>query len=624
MDNSRVKFNKVKTTLSSVLLFFFIGNLYSQSIQRIEPPFWWTDMNNPNIQLLVYGEGISSLQPQTQSNDLKITKVHKAESENYIFIDVTISEKAIAGNQNIEFYKNDQLIETYNFELKTRKKNSANRKGFDNSDLLYLITPDRFANGDPSNDVISGMREGLNRKEDFGRHGGDIQGLIDHLDYFKEMGYTALWLNPILENDQDKWSYHGYSTTDYYKVDPRFGSNEDYLNLSNKAREKGIGIIMDIIVNHCGHFHWWMEDPPFPNWINNQEGEYQQTNHRKTTLLDPYASTSDRRIMTEGWFVPTMPDLNQRNKFMSTYLIQNSIWWIEYADLAGIRQDTYSYPFREFMTDWTCAIKDEYPNFNIVGEEWVDDASIISYWQEDKVNSDGYSSCLPSLMDFPTTFALHKALNEEEIWGKGWVKLYENLANDYLYSHPNNLVIFGDNHDMSRIYTQLNEDYDLYKMAMAYILTMRGIPQVYYGTEILMSNKGTESHGVIRSDFPGGWSQDSSSVRLHKNLSAQQKEALEFNKKLNHWRKEKEVIHTGKLVHFEPQDKVYCYLRFNDEEKVMVILNKNKEAFSLELTRFNEILDPNSKGKEVLTDQEIQLKNTLELEPMRAYIIEIK
>jgi len=615
---------QIKIIISIICCFLTIESISSQIIEKVEPPFWWSGMANPQLQLMVYGKDISSLEPQIKSSDIQILEVHHTDSENYLFIDLTISSATKNGYFDLEFYQDNELREKINYELKARKTDSKNRNGFDNSDLLYLITPDRFSNGDPSNDELESMREGLNRNEPFGRHGGDIQGIVDHLDYFKDMGYTALWLNPILENDQEKWSYHGYSTTDYYKVDSRFGSNEDYLSLSRKANEKGIGLIMDIIVNHCGSHHWWMKDPPFENWINNQSGDYQETNHRKTTLLDPYASKEDRRIMTEGWFVPAMPDLNQRNKFMSTYLIQNSIWWIEYADLAGIRQDTYSYPFREFMTEWTCAIKNEYPNFNIVGEEWVDNASIISYWQENKINKDGYSSCLPSLMDFPTTFALHKALNEKESWGEGWIKLYENLANDYLYSNPDNLVIFGDNHDMSRIYTQLEENYDLYKMALSYLLTMRGIPQIYYGTEILMSNKGTDSHGVIRSDFPGGWEGDSTSVLLRKNLNAKQLKALAFNKNLNHWRKMKDVIHTGKVLHFVPKDKVYTYFRYNKEEKIMVILNKNIEKYTLDLNRFREILDANSNGKDVLSNEILELNSTIELEPMRSYILELR
>jgi len=385
------------------LLFLLITSFHlsAQTITRVEPPFWYADMKNPKLQLLVYGENISGLTPTIKEKGITIDKVHQVKNPNYLFVDLNIANTVEAGEYTIKFKQKRKTIASYKYELKPRRNNSANRKSFSNSDVIYLITPDRFANGNPKNDEVAGLSEGLNRTKEYGRHGGDIQGIINHLDYIKDMGFTAVWLNPVLENNQEEWSYHGYSTTDYYKVDPRFGSNEEYVQLSNEAAKRGLGVIMDIIVNHCGGNHWWMSDPPTKDWLNYQDQPYQNTNHRKFTLLDPYTSPSDRKIMTEGWFVPTMPDLNQRNPFMSTYLIQNSIWWIEYANLYGIRQDTYSYPFREFMTDWTCAIMEEYPNFNIVGEEWVDDASIIAYWQRGKENKDGYTSCLPSVMDFP-------------------------------------------------------------------------------------------------------------------------------------------------------------------------------------------------------------------------------
>ena len=485
---------------------------FAQSDLRVEPPFWWRDMVNKELQLMIYGQDIASAELDIAgpgAGAITIRAVHQLANPNYVFVDLTVAEGTDATSFDINL-TGAEGTSTYTYQLLQREPGSAEREGFGTKDVMYLITPDRFANGDPSNDEVAGMREGYNREQDFGRHGGDIEGIRQNLDYIKEMGFTAIWLNPILENDQDKWSYHGYSTTDYYKVDPRYGSNEDYANLSREAADMGIKMIMDIIVNHCGSFHWWMNDPPSPDWIHYYNEDFVRTNHRKTTLLDPYVAPSDRDEMVKGWFVESMPDLNQKNPFMATYLIQNSIWWIEYAQLAGIRQDTYSYPYRDFMTDWTCAIMAEYPNFNIVGEEWVLDQSMIAYWQQGKVNHDGYTACLPSLMDFPMTAALHNALNGDEDRTTGLIKLYEMLGSDYHYADPSELVIFPDNHDMSRIYTQINEDYGLYRMAIAYILTMRGTPQLYYGTEILMHNRGTDSHGVIRSDFPGGWSGDAS------------------------------------------------------------------------------------------------------------------
>lgn len=615
--------NYCKSSLIGILV-LISSSIFSQQIERVEPPFWWVGMNNNILQLMVYGENISTLQPKIKYKGVMIGKIHKTDNPNYLFLDVIITHNAIAGEIDIEFKKGRKAIITHKYELKERLPGSADRKGNDPSDVVYLITPDRFANGDVSNDEIEGLREGLARSVEYGRHGGDIKGISNHLEYINDVGFTAIWLNPVLINDQEEWSYHGYATTDYYQVDPRFGTNEDYAELALKAKEMGMGMIMDIIVNHCGSFHWWMEDPPFEDWINNQDKPYLGTNHRKETLLDPYASKDDRRIMTEGWFVEAMPDLNQRNKFMSTYLIQNSIWWIEFAHLTGIRQDTYSYPFREFMADWTCGIKNEYPNFYIVGEEWIDDPSVIAYWQEGKQNKDGSLSCLPGLMDFPLCFAIHKGFTEEESWDKGLIRLYQSLSRDFHYADPSQLIVFPDNHDMKRIFVEMGEDMDRYKMALSFLMTTRGIPQLYYGTEIVMNQGANGSHGLIRSDFPGGWEGDSVSIKEGKGLSAQQGEALAFCTKLLNWRKNKEVIHNGKLTHFIPQNGIYVYFRYNDTDKVMVIVNKNEKEVTLDLNRFAEQAGKYMSGKDVISEEMISLGETVSLQPMRTYILELE
>ena len=594
-----------------------------QVIKTVEPPFWWAGMVNQELQLLIHGDQIGELNAKTSTSGIEILDTHKAESPDYLFVDIKISKDIIPQTVQIEFHESQRLVQTIEYELKQRKKGSANRIGFNSSDVLYLITPDRFANGNPSNDELANLKEGLNREGEYGRHGGDLQGIIQHLDYIESMGFSSIWLNPVLTNDQAESSYHGYSTTDYYHIDPRFGTNEEYVKMTRLAAEKGIGVIMDIIVNHCGSEHWWMADPPFKDWINHYEKDYRQTNHRKSTLVDPYASSSDRSLMTEGWFVPTMPDLNQRNPFMSTYLIQNSIWWIEYADLHGIRQDTYSYPFRDFMTDWTCAIQTEYPNFTIVGEEWVENPAIIAYWQEGKLNHDGYTSCLGSLMDFPLNATLNQALKEKEGWGSGLIRLYEMLGNDFLYADPAALVIFADNHDMSRIYTQLNEDYDLFKMAMSVLMTMRGTPQVYYGTELLMSHKGTTSHGAIRSDFPGGWDGDLKSGFTGEGLPSQALEAQQWLSQLIKWRNNVPVIHTGKLMHFVPQDGLYTYFRYDDNMAVMVILNKSTNSAEVDLSRFQELLKNYSKFKVQGSQNWKSIPAELIIQPLSATIIEL-
>ena len=591
-------------------------------IDHIEPPNWWVGMNNPNVQLLIHGKDIGYLHPIINYDDVEIKQVIKVENPNYLFLDLHIGADAKAGKLAIDFLEKGKKVLTQNWELETRESDVTSRETFDQSDVLYLITPDRFINGKPENDMVKGMREKPNRTNKGGRHGGDIEGLRKSLDYISDLGFTAIWVNTVLENDMVEYSYHGYSTTDFYKVDPRFGTNEDYKQLAKEARSKGVKLIMDMIVNHCGSYHWWMNDMPSEDWIN-QWPEKTYTTHKKTLVQDPYASQKDRKQFTDGWFVETMPDMNQRNPLMANYLTQNAIWWIEYLGLAGIRMDTYPYPDMEYMTEWTKRVDEEYPGFNVVGEEWFGDPSIVAYWQEGKNNPNGYTSDLKSLMDFPLQQSMVSALNTEETWGTGWITLYETLAKDFIYAKADELVVFPDNHDMSRIFTQLNEDYQKFQNAMAYTLTVRGVPQLYYGTEILMTNPGTTDHGIIRSDFPGGWTGDTINAMTGEGLTEQQKSAQAFIKKLLNWRKTAEVIHHGKLLHFLPQDGVYVMFRYNEDKKVMVVLNKNPNPYSLKLDRFSEILPAAVNAKDIISGKSMVLKGALNLEPNTPMILEI-
>lgn len=620
---------KMKLRLASVLVLLLvqITCFAAKQPERVEPAFWWVGMKNPNLQVMVYGENISELTPVAKYDGLKIVNVHKVKSPNYLFIDFQLAANIKPGSFKIEFQKDSKRKLSYEYKLLEREEGSAERIGYNTSDVMYLITPDRFANGNPNNDNIDGMPDLLNREDENGRHGGDIQGMINSLDYIKDMGFTAIWVNPLLENNQQAFSYHGYSTTDYYKVDPRYGSNEEYLEFVKLAKSKGIKIVMDMIENHCGSEHWWVKDLPTEDWFNFQEG-FKQCIHRRETVQDPYASDWDKKMHADGWFVPSMPDLNQKNELMATYLIQNSIWWIEYAQLSGVRQDTYPYPDMDFMSDWTKAIMTEYPNFNIVGEEWSTNPSIIAYWQKGKKNPNGYESFLPGLMDFPLQHAMVEALNEDEAeYGKGIVKLYTMLSNDFVYADPTQLVVFPDNHDMSRIFTQLNEDFDLYKMAMAYIAVTRGIPQIYYGTEILMKNPGTDSHGVIRTDFPGGWKDDKVNAFSGEGLTGQQKEAQEYTKILLNWRKSCKTIHKGKLKHFAPvlDPKIYTMFRYDDEKIVMLVMNKNDEAKSIPLEIFKaELLGKANEGINVLTGEKVSLAgNNVQVSGRSVLLLEI-
>jgi glycosidase len=611
-----------------ILFVLFVTTTFAQTIERVEPPFWWVGMNNTELQLLVYGKDIAETEVSlSKYTDVKIVKIHKVKNPNYLFVDLEIGANAKAGTFVLNFKKENKIVLKENYILKQRREGSATRQGFQPSDVMYLITPDRFANGDPSNDSMEGLPDKLNRSDKDGRHGGDIQGIINSLDYLDNLGFTSIWLNPVLENNMQEVSYHGYSTTDYYKIDPRYGTNEKYQELSKKAKEKGIGLIMDVITNHCGSEHWWIKDFPTDDWVNYQKefekGEIVYTSHRKSTIQDPYVTQVDKEKFTDGWFVKTMPDLNQRNPFMAKYLTQNSIWWIEFADLHGLRVDTYPYSDASFMRDWSCAVMSEFPNFNIVGEEWHGNHNIVAYWQGGRKNHDGYTSCLPSLMDFPMQENLSKALTtSEEGWSDGWQAAYESLANDHVYADPYNLVILPDNHDMKRFYSQVNEDYDLFKLGIAYYLTMRGIPQIYYGTEIIMSS--TEDHGNIRTDFPGGWKGDKVNAMTGEGLNDLQSNAQQYFKNLLNWRKTSDAIHNGKILHYQPKEGIYVYFRYTDSKKVMVVLSKNEENITLDMDWYKEGLGDAKEGKEVISGKVISLEGKLIVPAKSPMVIEIE
>jgi len=573
-----------KCLFLSFLLTLPFFSFAKSSLERVEPAFWWVGMQNPELQLLVHGQDISSCEVALDYQGVELEEVIRVQNPNYLFINLKIAPSTLAGTFTLAFKKKNKVVHTFDYVLRSRDPNSRNREGFNTTDVMYLVTPDRFANGNPENDEIEGLREGKNRSLAGGRHGGDIQGLVNSLDYISAMGFTAIWLNPVLENDMPEYSYHGYAATDFYKVDPRYGSNDEYLQLSLKAKEKGIKLIMDMIVNHCGSEHWWMRDLPTKDWINNK-GEFMQTSHIHEANVDPYVSDYDKFRNNDGWFVESMPDLNQRNHLLATYLIQNTIWWIEYAHLDGIRMDTWPYPDKTFMNQWCEAVLAEYPHFNMVGEEWTTKPALVAYWQKGQHNHDGYHCALPSLMDFPMQEAIVKG-----VMGSGR-DTYLTLAMDFLYPDPDNLVVFVDNHDMSRVFTQVNEDFAAYQRAIAYLTILRGIPQIYYGTEILMSNPGTGDHGVIRSDFPGGWEGDTVNAFTGEGLSDWQKQAQKEMKHLLNWRKGKSVIHYGQTKQFAPlyDEKVYSMARYDEKDLVLLIMNNSEQEQVVDLSRFEEL-----------------------------------
>ena len=614
----------MKNLFTTFLFLILISNTNAQ-IDIIHPPNWWVGFENQNLQLLVKGNKISEFEVEIDYPGVEIKKIHKADSPNYLFLDLNVSNRTLPGNLKIKFKRGRKEL-NHNYKLENRRNTSQQNEGFDSSDVIYLITPDRFANGDYSNDIIRGLKENkIDRKDNYARHGGDIIGVTQNIDYIKEMGFTSIWLNPVLINDMKKGSYHGYATTDYYTLDPRFGSMNDYLEFSEKASQNGIKLIKDIIVNHCGLYHWWMKDLPFDDWLNFQEIYLKSndktieentvySNHRRSTIQDIYGAEVDYRGMLDGWFVPTMPDLNQKNKFMAEYLIQNSIWWIETLNLSGIRQDTYPYAEKEFLSDWAGRIMNEYPKFNIVGEEWSYNPLRIAYWQEGNNNKDGYKSNLKSTMDFAMQKAISEGILEEENWNTGLIKIYENLANDFYYSDPKSLLVFNDNHDMSRIYTQMKEDVSKTKMAIGLMLVLPRIPQILYGTEILMEDSAKPGdHGLIRTDFPGGWINDNTNAFSGENMNDNQLEMQNYIKTILNFRKNSKAIHYGKTLHFAPVEGVYLISRKKDDETVIYIVNKNKSSKELSLNRFNQLGVNNMVFTEVLTKEKYKWANSITL-----------
>ena len=592
-------------------------------IERVEPASWWVGMKDDRLQLLVHGDRVADLAPRLTYPGVSITGVERVENPNYLFVNLRIAPETKPGSFRIDFLKGRAKAGSRSYVLNAREQGSAERKSFGPQDTIYLITPDRFANGDLSNDTVKGLPDGLDRSKPLGRHGGDLKGVSNNLDYLAGMGYTQLWLNPVLENNQPEVTYHGYAITDFYKVDPRFGTNEGFRQLVADARQRGVGMIMDMVLNHCGSTHWWMKDLPSRDWFNN-DSTFAPTSHVRETLQDRHATNVDRQTFSDGWFVATMPDMNQRNPYLATYLIQNSLWWVEYAGLSGIRVDTYSYSDREFLTEWSRRVTQEYPHLNIVGEEWSSNPSTVAYWQRGRNPPDGYVSYLPSLFDFPLQEAVAMGLKEPEGWGTGLRRIYKVLAQDSVFPDPYNLVTFHDNHDMSRMLTALGERQDLNRMALVFLLTTRGIPQIFYGTEVLMSNKGTEDHGVIRSDFPGGWPGDAKNAFTGQGLSDDERAMQEYTRKLLQWRRTAPAIRDGRLTHYVPTDNLYVYFRHAAAQNIMVILNNGDDARTIATSRFQESIGSATKGKDVLSGQQHELAKGVAVPARSATILELQ
>ncbi|MCH8621789.1 glycoside hydrolase family 13 protein [Undibacterium sp. TS12] len=609
--------------LSPILLHAPLARARSTpAIQHVEPGNWWVGMKSDKLQIMLHGKQIADYAAQIHYPGVALKGVTRVSNPNYLFLDLQISPRARAGKFNIEMRAGQQKF-IIPYELQARAPGSAQRRGFGPADVILNLMPDRFANGDSSNDQVPGFADKFDRADaSAGRHGGDLKGIRDHLDYIAGMGYTMLWPTPVVENNQQSYSYHGYAATDYYKVDARLGSNEDYRQLVAAARQHGIGVIQDVVLNHIGDGHWWMRDMPSKDWLS-FNGEFVPTYHARTTVIDPYASAADKKNFIQGWFEVHMPDMNQQNPLLANYQIQNTIWWIEYAGLAGIRADTYGYSDPAFLTQWSRRILEEYPHLRMVGEEWSDNPNLVAHWLHRHKNANGYVSHMPSMMDYPLHDTLRQALVAPETLHSGFATLYEALINDQLYPDPSAMVLFEGNHDVSRLYSALDEDLDLLKMAVTYVATMPRTPQFYYGTEILMTSTKHRDDGAFRQDFPGGWAGDKMNAFTGAGLTARQEDAQTFIRKLLNWRKTQPVIHKGKLMHFAPQDGIYVYFRYDPKRKMMVVMNKNRTETELATARFAEMLPAHARARDVLSDREFAMTQKIKVPARGVLLLEI-
>ena len=608
-------------------------------INRIEPTDWYVGMKNPTLQLMVYGQGIRDVQEVTTDYPgVIVDSLVRLDSPNYLLVYLNVKD-AQPGKMTLNFKSQASKLKPQIFELKAREMSGDQRMGFSNADVLYMLMPDRFAQGKGHNPQVKGMRPYKeDRTQPSLRHGGDLNGIREHLDYFCDLGVTALWLTPVLENDSPDdangySTYHGYATTNYYRVDPRFGTNDDYRRLCDEAHQKGLKVVMDMIFNHSGFEHPWTLDMPSKDWLNlpewlkeskgtsNPEGtSFQQTSYKLTPVKDPYASKVDLRETVDGWFVPTMPDLNQRNPHVMTYLIQNSKWWIETVGIDGIRMDTYPYADAKGMARWMKELDEEYPNFNTVGETWVTEPAYTASWQKDSKLSED-NSYLKTVMDFSFFDKLSQAKNEEtDAWWNGLNRLYNSFVYDYLYPNPSSVMAFIDNHDTDRFLGNGRDTLAL-KQALALLLTVRRIPQLYYGTEILMNGTKEVTDGNVRKDFPGGFPGDSKNAFTKEGRSHAEQSMFAWLSRLLHWRQNNPIITKGSQTQFIPFNGIYVIARQYGGKTVLTVLNGTSKPATMQVKRYEEVIGNATRVKDVLTGRYFDLSSDLELKPRQSLVL---
>ena len=620
-----------------ILLFILILNLKASENLKVEPPNWWTHFDDRKLELMVYKEKIGNSKilkildsNKEVCNSIKIIDLKKTDNENYLFIKLLLMNDLKPGTYT--FNLNGPLTQnSFNYTFHGPEKERYYANGFNSSDVIYLLMPDRFSNGDSNNDFIQGLRAGTDRTKPGLRHGGDFQGIINHLDYLKELGVTAIWMTPVFINDMPEiaggygdhvyGAYHGYAATDFYQTDPRFGTNQKYKELVETAHEKGLKVVMDIIHNHSGDKHWWIDDPPTSDWYNSN-ANYKHTNYEVSVANDPYASIFDLKQLTEAPFVTEMPDLNQNNALLQRYLIQLSYWWIEYSGIDGIRMDTYPYAFKEPMAEWANSVISEFPNFSIVGEIWNNEPPLTAYWQSGFNSPDEYESYLPSVIDFPFSASVGRAIGKNSS-PSDIREIYYNFAQDFVYPDPNKNVIFLDNHDTERFYMTMGEDIKKYKIGFALLMVSRGIPQMYYGSEINLFGTKQKGDADIRKDFPGGWPDDRRSAFTKKGRTNQENDIWNFYSTLLNWRKKNATIHNGKMMQFTSfNDNVYSLFRYDEKKVVGLLINPTDKKINVVTSKYDELVEDQEFYFEVISGKKKKWKAKITVPPMGFKLIE--
>ncbi len=607
-----------------ILFISFICQLQAKTIslvQRIEPTFWWTEMQQSEFQLMLYGNAISSANILINYPGIKITRTELTDNPNYIFLYINVEKGTLPGKFKIEI-KKEKRKQTIIYELKARKEGSATRKSFTEADAVYLLMPDRFANGNIANDSVTGYLQGVNRANIGARHGGDIDGIISKIPYLANLGITALWTTPLFDNNDSNYSYHHYACSDYYKIDPRFGKNEDYARLSEVCHSNGLKLIIDVVPNHCGSSHWWMKDIPAKDWFNTWS-TFTNSNYRMTAWTDPHASTSDKHRLSNGWFAPNMPDLNLQNPLLFDYLRQVYTFWIETASIDGMRVDTYPYNDLKTAARFIQAIRNEYPAMNVVGECWVKTPAEIAYYQSGNNNKDGFDSRLTSVMDFCLKDVFSAAFNENESWDTGMARFYSLYAQDFVYANTNMIMNFLDNHDIDRFSTTVNRDVKKYKMALAMLITGRGYPQIYAGTEIMLDGIQGNYEGH-RFDFPGGWTEDKRNAFTTEGRTTQENEVFDYLKTLLNYRKKNAVLQSGAMKQFIPENGIYVTFRYNNQKTIMIVANNNNDIKELDLKRFAEMTTDKTQAIDIISNRIIPLMGSIAIEAKTVMILEIQ